>query len=203
MGDSNKLVRLEKQRLGLKVITYFFLGTYDSLSNGCIVMAGINNALNNPTQSKDSMLAKIVKKFIRFALLGILTYSLNLTASASQINYAYLPVTSKDFPPKIVITAIFYDGLKQNEPDEYVEIRNEDAFSVQLSHWTLRDAADHVFTFPDFVIQPGQVCRIYTDENHLEWCGFNYGRSSPVWNNAGDCAYIRDYSNTPIDEYCY
>jgi hypothetical protein len=103
----------------------------------------------------------------------------------------------------VVITTIFYDGSGQNEPDEYVEIRNDDAFPIQLANWTLRDDANHIFTFPSFVIQQGQVCRVYTNQDHPESCGFNYHSGSAIWNNTGDCGYLRDSANTLIDQYCY
>ena len=50
------------------------------------------------------------------------------------------------------------------------------------------------------VMLPGQVCRIYTNEYHPECCGFNYGSGSAIWNNTGDCAYLRDGQSTLIDE---
>jgi hypothetical protein len=108
------------------------------------------------------------------------------------------PITSN-----IVITYIYYDGAGSLEPDEYVEIRNDDLYPVQLENWTLRDIANHIYTFPIFVIQPGQVCRIYTNEDHPEWCSFNYGSGSAIWNNTGDCAYLHDSQFNLIDEYCY
>ena len=102
------------------------------------------------------------------------------------------------------ITNIFYDGVAgSNEPDEFVEIKNNDSHFIQLQNWTLRDAADHVFTFPAFVMTPGQICRVYTNENHPEWCGFNYGSGTAIWNNSGDTATLRDSSNSLIDEYVY
>lgn len=101
------------------------------------------------------------------------------------------------------ITDIFYDGSGPNEPDEYVQIMNFDDRPIQLQDWTLRDEANHVFTFPAFLIQPGQPCRVYTNENHPTWCGFNYGSGSAIWNNSGDCGYLRDGGNQLIDTYCY
>ncbi len=91
----------------------------------------------------------------------------------------------------VVIIDIFVDGAGSSEPDEYVEIRNDDTSSIQLQGWTLRDEANHVFTFPSFVMAPDQVCRVYTNENHPTWCSFNYGSGSAIWNNSGDCAYLR------------
>lgn len=104
---------------------------------------------------------------------------------------------------QVRITYIFYDGAGRREPDEYVEIQNKDTQPINLYRWTLRDEANHVFTFPAFVMQPGQKCRVYTNETHPEWCGFNYGSGSAIWNNSGDCAYLRDRAGSLVDRYCY
>lgn len=105
----------------------------------------------------------------------------------------------------VVIKTIFYNGLKdEKEPDEYVEIRNNDSRSIQLQSWTLHDKENHVFTFPSFVMQPNQTCRIYTNENHPESCGFSFSfDESAIWNNGGDCAYLKDKLGNLVDEYCY
>jgi len=52
-------------------------------------------------------------------------------------------------------------------------------------------------------MQPGQVCRVYTNEYHPEWCGFSFGSGSAIWNNSGDCAYLRDSEGRLIDTFCY
>jgi competence protein ComEC len=113
------------------------------------------------------------------------------------------PTSTPPVIGNIVITNIFYDGAGNLEPDEYVEIRNNESYPIHLEGWTLSDIANHVYTFPNFTIQPGQVCRIYTNEYHPEWCGFDYGFGSAIWNNTGDCAYLRDFQTILIDEYCY
>ena len=115
--------------------------------------------------------------------------------------------TSTQSPPHITgnvqIINIFYDGSGQFEPDEYVEIQNKDTFSIQLVNWTLRDQASHIFTFPSFVIQPNQICRVYTNQDHPESCGFNFHSGVAIWNNGGDCGYLRDSSGTQISQFCY
>jgi PKD repeat protein len=118
------------------------------------------------------------------------------------------PPTATPTPPpastgNVVITYIFYDGAGSQEPDEYVQIRNGDTVSIQLQSWTLRDSANHVYTFPAHVMPPGQVCRVYTNQYHSEWCGFDYGHGSAIWNNDGDCAYLRNAQGQLIDNYCY
>jgi phosphatidylserine/phosphatidylglycerophosphate/cardiolipin synthase-like enzyme len=103
----------------------------------------------------------------------------------------------------VVIFNIHFDGAGSVEPDEHVDLRNDDTVPIQLSGWTLTDAAAHTFTFPSYTLQPGEVCRVYTDEVHPEWCGFNYASSTAIWNNGGDCAILRDRQDQLIDQYCY
>jgi len=104
----------------------------------------------------------------------------------------------------IEITKVFYDGeMGTHEPDEYVEIRNDDVEAIQLKGWTLSDESDHIFMFPIFKIEPGQTCRIYTNEEQPDWCGFNYKSKSAIWGNNGDCAILRDGEGVIIDKTCY
>jgi hypothetical protein len=117
-----------------------------------------------------------------------------------------IPTQTQGPPPttgNVVITTIFYDGTGSTEPDEYVEIKNNDVFAIQLANWTLRDNQNHVFTFPSFVFQPSQVCRVYTNQDHPEWCGFNYHSGTAIWNNTGDCGYLNDSAATLKSQYCY
>ncbi len=108
-------------------------------------------------------------------------------------------------PGGIEISAIFYNGSAgNNEPDEYVEIRNRGSEPLQLKDWSLEDKAHHRFVFPEFEIAPEQVCRIYTNQDHTEWCGFSFRfDESAIWNNGGDCAYLADSQGQAAAEYCY
>lgn len=109
------------------------------------------------------------------------------------------PATSGD----VRIISIFYDGTGSQEPDEYVEIKNYDSNTIQLHNWTLRDIANHVYTFPNFLMAPGKVCRIYTNQWHAAYCNFNYQNGAAIWNNGGDCGYLRNSAGSQIDQYCY
>jgi hypothetical protein len=40
-----------------------------------------------------------------------------------------------------------------------------------------------VFTFPAYVLQPGERIRVYTNEIHPESGGFIFGSVKAVWNN--------------------
>jgi hypothetical protein len=92
----------------------------------------------------------------------------------------------------VVIECIAYDGVVEAlEPDEYVQIYNQGNSPVRLTNWQLRDVTDGaaIFTFPDSEIKPGQRLRVYTNELHPEWTGFQSGGFSfgalgnQVWDN--------------------
>jgi endonuclease YncB( thermonuclease family) len=119
---------------------------------------------------------------------------------------------TRTFPPptqtvsafgSLVIVNVAYRGTVWEEPEEYVEVYNAGTEAVQLSGWTLRDIENHVFVFPTFVLGPDQYCRVYTNLYRPQNCGFSYFSPAPIWENNGDCAYIRDATGRPVSEFCY
>ena len=107
--------------------------------------------------------------------------------------------------PVIEISFIFYDGVVPYvESDEYAQITNSGTGVTDLQGWRL-NAGDpgQDFVFPSYNIQPGQSCRVYTNEYHPESCGFSFGSSSALWSNSGDCGYLYDSTGGLVDEYCY
>lgn len=122
---------------------------------------------------------------------------------------ATLALPSPTFPPgstaKVEIVFILFDGaVPRVESDEYAQITNRGASPINLIGWRL-NAGDpgQDFYFPSFSIEPGQSCRVYTDESHPETCGFSYGSASAIWNNGGDCGYLYDDGGALVSEYCY
>jgi competence protein ComEC len=112
-------------------------------------------------------------------------------------------VTPTPITPQISIQAIFFDGAGSFEPDEYVELENNGSVPVNLQSWTLADKAGHTFTFPLLTMQANQVCRVYTNQDHPESCGLNYHSNSSIWNNSGDCAYLKNASALLVSSFCY
>jgi competence protein ComEC len=104
---------------------------------------------------------------------------------------------------KILIQSVVADGLGAQDPDEYVVIKNTDNHPVNLESWTISDTARHVFLFPRVIIQVNQVCRIYTNQDHPEWCGLSYHSGSAIWNNDHDCATLKNGSAEVVSSYCY
>jgi endonuclease YncB( thermonuclease family) len=105
----------------------------------------------------------------------------------------------------VMIRYVFYDGVvPQVESDEFAEIFNKGDYPVNLAGWRLNASSpEQDFYFPDFLLQPGQACRVYTNEYHPGNCGFNFRSGHAVWNNKGDCGYLYDASGTLVSMYCY
>ena len=108
-------------------------------------------------------------------------------------------------PGDVVISSIRYDGdVPQVESDEYAVITNRGAAVVNLSGWRLNAGEpDQNFGFPSFDLQPGQSCRVYTNEVHPDTCGFSFGRGDAIWRNSGDCGTLHDASGAEVSRYCW
>ena len=105
----------------------------------------------------------------------------------------------------VVISYVFYDGVvRQVESDEYAEIINRGSSPVNLQGWRLNAGdAGQDFYFPGYELQPGQACRVYTNEGHPESGGFSFGSGKAIWNNKGECGYLFDASGAQVSQSCY
>jgi hypothetical protein len=106
---------------------------------------------------------------------------------------------------EVYLIDVYYAGNPTiNESDEYVEIINLGLQEVDLAGWRLRASLLGVeFKFPSYLLQPDEICRVYTNEIHPEYCGFTFGSASAIWNDNGECADLYEPGGTIFDEYCY
>ena len=109
-------------------------------------------------------------------------------------------------PGNVQITSIFYDGaVSRVESDEYAVITNNGGSPVNLGGWRL-NAGDQGqdFSFPGIDLQPGQSCRVYTNQVHPDSCGGGtFGSGRAIWNNDGDCGMLYDSTGAEVSRYCY
>ena len=125
--------------------------------------------------------------------------------TATLVPTRYIP-TATSTPPStgdVIITFIDFKGTPWEEPDEFVEIKNNSSVPVQMEGWTLQNNQGHKFAFPYFLMRPGWYCRIYTNEYHPGSCGFSFNRPSPVWDDDTDCATLKDSDGNLVDQFCY
>lgn len=127
--------------------------------------------------------------------------------SAPQGQFTPTPTPVSSTGPMVVITCIFYDGLvPTSESDEYVKITNLGDSVQDLLGWVLQDTSDMtpVFQFPSFLLAPGDVIRVYTNQVHAQWGGFSFGRGSPAWSNdEPDSAGLFDTSGAQVSSLSY
>lgn len=110
--------------------------------------------------------------------------------------------TDKPFED-VVIVRIEYNPPGLDAVGEYVDLRNNELFAVNMNNWTLRDEVNNVFLFPDFTLGASSTVRVWirsgiNDPSNLYW-----GRDSATWNNDGDTAILRNSAETEIDTCTY
>jgi hypothetical protein len=87
--------------------------------------------------------------------------------------------------------------------NEHVLIRNRGGSSLQMTQWTLRDRANHVFTFPSYTLGPRESVRIWSGSGNADAHNLYWGRKQAVWNNNGDTAALRDPAGSDVSVYTY
>ena len=91
--------------------------------------------------------------------------------------------------------------------NEYVSIKNNRSKAVDLTDWFVRDDGPNRYDFPDnYSIASKKTIRIWTKEGLNSSSDLYWGSPVEVWNDGGDCAYLRDDSEgkkTLVDTYCY
>lgn len=101
------------------------------------------------------------------------------------------------------IQEINYNPPGRDIESEFIVIQNDTMTAVIMSQWTLRDVANHVFTFPSFILQPGFSVAVWTKAGTNDAENLFWGRRAAVWNNTGDTAILRDNNGTEVARYVY
>ncbi|MFI7021135.1 lamin tail domain-containing protein [Micromonospora sp. NPDC049900] len=109
--------------------------------------------------------------------------------------------------PAIEITKVYYDSPGTDTRSnaslnaEYVKLTNRRARTINLKNWTLRDKANHVYTFTgDVKLAKGKSVVIRTGKGKNTAKNRYWGSGNYVWNNTGDTAYLRNASGKLIDK---
>lgn len=103
----------------------------------------------------------------------------------------------------VLITWINFNPPGRDLDREFVEIKNDTADAVTMGSWTLRDAKNHVFTFPAFELPAGSSAKVWTKAGSNDAENLFWGRRSAVWNNTGDEAVLRDEAGVDVATYAY
>lgn len=92
----------------------------------------------------------------------------------------------------------------ENPNGEWIEMVNRGAAPVSLRGFTLKDEANHIYTFADFSAQPGRPFRLYSGQGRDSSTELYWGLvDDSVWNNGGDTAFLRDAQGALVDSLAY
>ena len=112
------------------------------------------------------------------------------------------PVTA----PNVAIT-VFADAPgndHNNLNGEYAIISNRSGQALNISGWTLCDAARHCFTFPATSTLAGSAqVVLYTGSGMSDGVRFFMGSGAAVWNNRGDTATLYDRVGQAVATHVY
>lgn len=98
----------------------------------------------------------------------------------------------------IVIHEIYYNspgsdtGGNASLNAEWVELHNRSGHRVSLTHWTVRDAAGHVYRFGRYVLKAHEYVKIHTGSGTNTHANRYWGHGWYIWNNNGDKATLKN-----------
>ncbi|HLD57037.1 MAG TPA: thermonuclease family protein [archaeon] len=92
---------------------------------------------------------------------------------------------------------------RNNLNDEYMEFKNTCSHSCDFTNWTIKDDANHIYTFPSFVLEKEQTVTVYTGSGTNTKTNLYWGRPTAVWNNDKDTLYLRNSDGELVLNYPY
>lgn len=138
---------------------------------------------------------------------GTITITITATPSGT-ISPTDTPTRTPTFTPTAtLVPGVFIIDIEYAPPgnplDEYVLLRNQSGEYVDMTGWTLRDENQNVFTFPRYTLTSYAYVRVWTKAGQIDPENIYWGLDEPVWNDYGDCAYLRKPDHALSDSLCY
>ena len=90
---------------------------------------------------------------------------------------------------------------KENLNEEWVELTNLGGVDEDLTGWMLEDAQNHTYTFKSFTLNAGSKVKLHTGKGDDSAKDLYWNKNTPVWNNSGDVATLKDASENIIASY--
>ncbi|WP_456452273.1 lamin tail domain-containing protein [Hydrogenimonas sp.] len=118
------------------------------------------------------------------------------------------PTVSKTMGLQVDASKSRFDVPGKNDhrhtEEEYVTFTNLGDTTLDIGGWTLSDAKEHLFLFPEgTVVEPGASVRIVTGEGTPGASEFYIGRRAAIWNNRGDTVLLIDDKGVLHSSFVY
>jgi len=98
----------------------------------------------------------------------------------------------------VEFTRVQYRAKSLNS--EWVLVANHTSATVDLRGWTIRDAANHVYTFGStFRLGRGGSVYVHTGKGSNGSAHRYWGRTGYIWNDGGDTAVLRNSAGRTVD----
>jgi endonuclease YncB( thermonuclease family) len=165
--------------------------------NRALVESGYAVAESVPPNVSCDVVLKQSEAQARIALVGLWGPTPTPTRTALP------PTPTVAASGNVRIAYLKYWGVGWQDPNEYIEIRNDSTWPVQLQGWTISDSEGHQFTFPSFIFKPGAYCRVYSHKLAPGVCNFSFYNPAGIWDDEGDCAFLKDALGNLVDKLCY
>lgn len=106
---------------------------------------------------------------------------------------------------KIVELQADAPGSDRDNPNgEWLEIANQGNEAVNLDRYSIKDEANHIYTFGAFTLKPGATVRLHSGQGRDTASALYWGLAGDsVWNNDSDTAFLRDAAGALVDIYVY
>ncbi|WP_324665227.1 lamin tail domain-containing protein [Haloarcula sediminis] len=102
--------------------------------------------------------------------------------------------TATTSPSGLALVEIHEDAAgndNENLNDEYLVFANRGDSELNLTGWTVTDAAGRNHTFRNYSLAPGERVTLYTGSGTDNRTARYWGASGAVWNNDGDTVTVR------------
>ncbi|MEM4714155.1 MAG: lamin tail domain-containing protein [Candidatus Nanoarchaeia archaeon] len=81
----------------------------------------------------------------------------------------------------------------ENINGEFITIKNKENYTLNLTGWTIKDAATHIYKFKKEVyLNPNEEITLYSGTGIDSKKELYWNSNIPIWNNDGDAAYLFD-----------
>ncbi len=88
-----------------------------------------------------------------------------------------------------------YKETNRNPAGEYVVFENVCDYDLDVSGWSVKDEARHVYIFKGILLEQGGTLALNSGKGKDNRTVVFWNSGSPIWNNNGDTLYLRDSSN--------